>query len=302
MFALRPAQDAVNGSGQGGSRVVLPRWLRRPARALSRRVEGGGDVPPFAATLLSALLLGATGIYGVAVGGHYPAIVQAVTARTGFAVADIRVIGNRETSEIDVVGSLGLNGYTSLVGFDVHDARDRVASLPWVESATIRKVYPATVEIELVERKPFAIWQNGGDLVLIEADGRSIVPYTGAVHSDLPFVVGAGAAGLAQAFMQEVARYPDIARKAVAYVRVGDRRWDVRLRDGVTIRLPEREPGKALAMFARIDAEQDLLARDIVAVDMRQADRVAVQLSPDAAKVREEAMKKVLAAMRGRRT
>src|SRR5690606_12257848 len=106
----------------------------------------------------------ATGLYGAYVGGHMPAVAQAVTARTGFAVDEIRVVGHKETSEIDILGQLGLDGWTALVGFNAEAARERVAALPWVEVASVRKVYPHEIEVRVREREPFAIWQHGREL------------------------------------------------------------------------------------------------------------------------------------------
>ena len=140
MFALRSGQSwASRRRGVCRSAVrcraggfVLPRLLRRPARLLGRMNEGEFTPPPFAATVATAMLLAASGLYGAYVGGHFPALVQAITARTGFAVDQIRVSGHHETSEIDILDRLELDGWTSLIGFDAEKARERIAALPWV--------------------------------------------------------------------------------------------------------------------------------------------------------------------------
>ncbi len=87
---------------------------------------------------------------------------QAVTGRLGFAIDEVRVSGNTRTSEIDILQSLDLDGWTSLIGFDAEAARDRIAALPWVEVASVRKVYPDELEVKIQERAAFAIWQQGG--------------------------------------------------------------------------------------------------------------------------------------------
>lgn len=277
---------------QGG--FVLPRMLRKPARLFSRAISGDIEAPPFTMLALSAALLGSFSLYGVAVGGHMQSVVQAVTARTGFAINEIRVSGNVETSEIDIFDRVGLDGWTSLVGFDVQDARERIESLPWVESVTVRKIYPATLEVRVTERQPFAIWQQGARLSLIEADGRVIAPLSGSRHIALPLVVGRGADKEAAGFVARVAAYPDLAARVRGYMRVSDRRWSLRLDNGVTIRLPEHGVDAALADLVALDARDGLLSRDILVVDMRLADRLVVRLSPDAAAAREAAMKQKL--------
>lgn len=231
--------------------------------------------------MLTAALLAGAGLYGSALGGHYPAIVKAVASRTGFAVDGIRITGNRETSEIDVLESLGLDGWTSLIGFDAGAARDRIAALPWVQSVAVRKVYPDAIEVEVVEKTPFAIWQHEQELSLIERNGDVIAPFRGGRYAALPLVVGEGAARRAQAIVGKVEQIPDLAPRIRGYIRIADRRWDVRLDNGVTVKLPEAGESAALATLLAVDAQQGLLSRDIVAVDMRLEDRLVVQLTPE---------------------
>ncbi len=74
----------------------------------------------------------------------------------GFAVDQVRVSGNKETSEIDILERLDLDGWTSLVGFDAEAARARITGLPWVKVAAVRKIYPDALEVRIEEREPFA--------------------------------------------------------------------------------------------------------------------------------------------------
>lgn len=302
MFSLRSERNG-RWAVPAGAGLVLPRLLRRPVRALSRLFESDFEVPRFAGAAMALGLLAATGIYGAAVGGHMPSVVQAVTARTGFALSSVRITGNVETSEIDVLDAVDLNGFTSLVGFDAEAARERIAALPWVQAVTVRKIYPAALEVHIEERQAFAIWQHGSELTLIEKDGRPIAPLSGSRHATLPLVVGFGAPERAEGFVGKVAAYRELASRVAGYVRVADRRWDVRLNNGITVRLPENGEDVALADLQKLDAEFGVLSRDIEAIDMRLPDRLAIRLSPDAATAREAVVKERLQLVKpGRRT
>lgn len=300
MFSLtsgRVTESAVRergGWGLASSGFILPRWLRRPARLAARVWSGEASLPAFAMLSLSTVLIGSFGAYGVVVGGHMPAVVQAVTARTGFAIDEIRVSGNLETSEIDIFDRVGLDGWTSLVGFDPEEARARIVSLPWVESASVRKVYPATLEVKIVEKVPFAVWQQGSQLSVVEANGAVIAPLSGSRHLVLPLVVGVGAPVPAVTFVAKVADYPQLAARVRGYVRVSERRWDLRLDNGITVKLPEAGEDAALADLVALDAKDSLLSRDVESIDMRFSDRLVVKLSPDAATAREAALKERL--------
>ena len=198
MFALRSgygrgergARPGIFGLSLSADGFVLPRFLRKPVRVLSRFGRGQFTPPPYAASMLTAAFLAASSLYGAYLGGHFPALVQGVTARSGFAVDQIKVSGNRETSEIDILDKLELDGWTSLVGFDADEARERIASLPWVREAAVRKVYPDTIEVRIEEREAFAIWQHGNQLSVVEKSGRVIAPFAGGRQAALPLVVG----------------------------------------------------------------------------------------------------------------
>lgn len=272
-------------------RFVPRRWLRRPLRVVSRLGSGAYQAPPYAATILSAVLLSSSATYGAYLGGQLEGYVQNVTARTGFAVDQIRVVGNRHTSEIDILDKVELSGWTSLIGLNVEAARERIAALPWVEVAAVRKVYPRTLEIRIDERQAFALWQQGSALNVIDRSGRIIAPFTGGALAKLPLIVGAGAPDHAPELMAQVEQFPALAAQVRGYVRIGDRRWNLSLNNGVTVKLPENNIAQALADVVRMDRESGLLGRDVVAVDLRISDRVAVELSPDAAAARVAALK-----------
>lgn len=277
--------------GKKAKGLVLPRVLRRPVRWMSRAISGETDVPRFSTSILTAAFLGSAVLYGVMAGGHLSAVVQAASSRAGFAIDKVDISGHRETSEIDILGTLELTGWTSLIGFSAEAARGRIASLPWIESVSVRKSYPSTLEIKIVERKPFAIWQSGTHLSLIEQSGKVIVSYPGRKFATLPLVIGLGAPENASEIVALAAQQPEIATRIKAYIRVANRRWDLRLENGVTVKLPDRGEAQALADLASLDRSHRLLSRDILAVDMRLADRYVVKLTPEAAIRRAASLK-----------
>ena len=298
MFALKSGPGGESGVKRPGllgasfsaERFVLPRWLRRPARVFSRLGCGSYVPPRFSATIATVSLLSLSGLYGAYLGGELPAYAQAVTARTGFAVDQVRVTGQRETSEIDILDRLGLDGWTSLIGFDADEARQRIAELPWVKVASVRKVYPHTIEVRVEEREPFAIWQHGSQLMVVERTGAVIAPFNGGHHYVLPLVIGYGAAAPAAEFVEKIKRFPELASRVKGYIRVAERRWDLRLENGITIKLPEIGEDAAIAALLKLDREDGLLSRDIVAVDLRLDDRLVLQLTPEAVQRREAAL------------
>ncbi|HVK92179.1 MAG TPA: cell division protein FtsQ/DivIB [Mycoplana sp.] len=289
MFALigrkrsRSRPLDVSGVAEAEAGRVLPRPLRRVVRFAVSLAVGRVNVPRHAGTVAAVSFLAATGFYGMSLGGHSQNFAQTTTTAVGFAIDDVKVSGARETSEIEILEQLGLDGTTSLVALDVAEARQKLAQLPWVEQVSVRKVYPGTIEIALKERTAFAIWQHGDDLSLIEKNGSVIAPLRDNKFSDLPLFVGRDAETAAADFDRQFDAWPEIKVRVKAYVRVAGRRWDLRLDNGVVVKLPETNIGRAMQMLSTLDAEQGLLERDIAAVDLRLEDRTTIQLTEGAA-------------------
>jgi cell division protein FtsQ len=270
------------------SRLVLPRFLRRPARALMRKRWK----LPRAVGLKGALLLFlTTGVAGVLLGGHGMTVVAAVTSWCGLAIENVQITGQSETSEIDVLNQLALGDYPSLATFDVDAARSRIEAMPWVKEARIKKLYPDTLQIAITERSPYAIWQHDGGVVsLIDKDGKVIIDDVGERYARLPFVVGEGAEARAAEYVDLVDGVPELKDRIHAGVLISKRRWNVVLDNGVQLLLPEKDPGSALVAVAALDTQNNLLSRDIAAVDLRTSDKLIVRLSETGEKTRKEAL------------
>lgn len=269
---------------------VLPRILRRPVRAMAALASGRVTIRPHLGSVAAVVFLSSTGLYGMEVGGHTAFVTQALTSGVGFALEDVQVSGNVETSDIDILQQLGLDGSTSVVAIDAHAARDKLMELPWVTDAHVQKIYPRGLMVQLIERKAVGIWQHGDALSLIDARGDVIAPMTGSRHAGLPLYVGLGADRHSDELEARLLFHPELRSRVKAAIRIADRRWDLRLDNGVTISLPEDEVGEALKRFAAFDAGRDVLSRDITAVDLRLDDRISLRLSEAALARRAEAL------------
>ncbi len=244
------------------------------------------------------LLLGATG-YGIVRGGHFDDFATAVSNTrnalansAGFRITTVAINGRRQLSQDEVLAIGGVNGRSSLLFLDAAAVRDQLKANPWIADATVIKYYPGALQIDIVERSAFAMWQQNGKLSVIAEDGAVLEPFVTRRFVSLPLVVGKGAEIHARDFLALLARYPQVNSVTTAAVYVGERRWNLHTKDGLDIRLPENDVGNALATLSRLDKEEHLFSRDIVAIDMRLPDRLTVQLSDDAAKAREDQIKK----------
>jgi cell division protein FtsQ len=281
-----------NGSAAGESPdaggIVLPRILRRPVRILSR---ADWSLPRHAGKKAVALLFLATALAGITLGGHGATVVSALASWSGLGIESVKITGQSETSEVDILDRLDMGPFPSIVTFDVDKARANIEALPWVSQVGIRKLYPDTVEIAVSERAPYAIWQRGPMLSLIDREGKVIANNVGERYAKLPLVVGEGAGPRVAEFTDLLAGYPSLQPLVKAGVLVSERRWNVVLGNGVEILLPEANPGDALDTVARFEASDRLLDRDIAAIDLRTDGRLVVRLSEGAMKARQDMLK-----------
>jgi cell division protein FtsQ len=249
---------------------LLPRRLRRAADRIERQRSRPIGQMAAAGFLLVSIL------YALVVGGQIGRVADSLLVLAGLGIDDVRISGNQESSEITILEKLELAG--SLVSFDVEDAQARLGELPWIERASVRKFYPSTLAVEIAERKPFALWQRQGEVFVIDRTGTEIVPLEESRFATLPFMVGGGANATAADLLADLMAEPAIAERMSAAVLIAGRRWDLELDNGVTVKLPEKNVRQALAQLVRLESEQQLLARDVVVIDLRLPDRITVRL------------------------
>src|SRR4051812_18710911 len=292
-----------------GAVVLLREWLGLPPRKKKTAIDRAPPnriivwlerpLPSRTGVALTVLmLLGSTGL-GIVKGGHADDFMAALSDTrnalansAGFRITTVAINGRKHLSQDEVLAIGGVNGRSSLLFLDAATVRDRLKANSWIADATILKLYPGQLQIDIVERSPFALWQQDGRLSVIADDGAVLEPYVSRRFVSLPLVVGKGADIRARDFLALLDRYPQVRSATKAAIFVGERRWNLRLKDGLDVRLPENDVGNALAALSKLDKEERLFSRDIVAIDMRLPDRLTVQLSEDAAKTREELFKK----------
>jgi cell division protein FtsQ len=206
------------------------------------------------------------------------------TAALGLRVADIRVEGRATTDRDTILEALNARPGTPLLAVDPARAKQQLESLPWVRSAVIERRFPDTIYVRLVEREPMALWQHHGKLNLIDRSG-AVIPVTRLDRfAKLPLVVGEDAPAHANELLTMLAREPDLAAHVTAAIRVGGRRWNLRLDNAIDVLLPADDPAAAWAGLAGLQRNSAILQRDVQAIDMRLPDRLVVRVAPEPSK------------------
>ncbi len=199
----------------------------------------------------------------------------------GLRVSEVMIEGRANTPEPLLRKAIGVRPGDPILGFSLDRARERVEHLSWVDHATIERRLPGTIVVQLQERRPFAVWQNQGKFVLIDRAGEVVTNSNIADFRELPLVVGAGAPRAAATLIDALTDRPAFAGRFVAAVRVGERRWNLVMKSGLTVMLPEGHEAVALDRLIEFDKGHRLLERPLQVVDMRLPDRLVLRPRPD---------------------
>lgn len=281
-FEAAPSRTVRGRSaGRGAHRTVPkrrkppPRW-RRPALLATAAIAGVLIIAAAAYALWAGGALDAAGAWTR--GSWLRAQVAA-----GLVVDEVVLTGRQGTPRDEVLRALSVRRGEPLLAIDAGAIKARLEAIGWVRSARVARKLPDRLEIEIRERVPLALWQRQGRLVLIGGDGAVITGKELGRYRDLPIVIGEGAPARAAELLAALGQEPALLERVTAAVWVGGRRWNVRLRDGIEVRLPEGGEAIAWSRLAALDRKYRILARDLVRIDMRLADRLIVRLAPGSA-------------------
>ncbi len=198
------------------------------------------------------------------------------TANAGFKVKDILVTGRKQVPVDELLASLSIKQGMPIFSFSIAEAQKSITGLSWVKDAAISRRLPDTIVVALQERTPVALWQHQKKIFLIDKDGAVLTAGALDPWQSLPLVVGEGAEKHVTELLGLLQAEPGIAKELVSAVRVEERRWDLHLKNNITVKLPEQDTELALSRLAALEEKKNILGRDITSIDLRQPDRIMV--------------------------
>jgi cell division protein FtsQ len=247
-------------------------------------------VPVSEAFLERAMTVSMIGLIGAAVLGFawmsgLPGFVGTemakVVGRAGFEVKRVEIVGVDRMDRLTVY-NVALDQHSRAMPLvDLDKVRDQLMQFSWIEDARVSRRLPDTLVVDIVERKPAAIWQNNQKLSLIDAKGVVLERVDPNATPNLPLLIGHNANQEAVALNDLIKKVPSLKPSLQAATWVGNRRWDLQFRSGEVLALPEGEDAAtaALTRFAKIDGVERLLGRGFARFDMRDPTKMVVRKS-----------------------
>lgn len=206
--------------------------------------------------------------------------VQNAAANAGYAVENVLVEG-RVNADPDVLLSLiNVRRGDPIMSFDPVGVKAQLERVSWVAHAHVERRLPDTIYVRLTERVPLALWQNAGKVRLVDTKGAVLAETNLAKFRDLLLIVGDGAPNRAASMMALLDAEPDVRTEVEAATWVGNRRWDLKMKNGIVVRLPEKDIAVALSRLATAQADDKILSKDLTIIDLRDGERITVRTRP----------------------
>lgn len=200
-----------------------------------------------------------------------------MSASAGFRVEKILVEGRENTDAALLKSLIGLEKGDPILNFDPKKMREDIEKISWVKSVILERRLPDTVYIEITERHPLAIWKKRNERVLIDEDGEILSDEDIQDFMPLITLFGEDAPEHAKELIEMIAAEPELDARMESAERISGRRWNLRLKNGIMILLPENDIGLALRRMMTAHEEDALLNKDIVNIDLRNSEKIIVK-------------------------
>lgn len=274
----------------------IPRLARIKLARLTPE-EGEVSAKNLGLALASAVLIVGAGIAGAAWLGAslfdareaFERSADGAAASVGFEIGEIDITAMPDGPTItdaraaEVRAQIVPQGRVSILALDPKEVKARVESLDWVASARVRRLWPSTLKIEVQRREEYALWEEEGQVSVVDVSGQRLSEESAVDHTHLPRLIGHGAGPAAEPLLLALEGLPQVRERLVQLVRVGNRRWNAKLRSGAVVALPENGAAEALARLEALQTAYALLDRPLSQLDLRTPGRLSVRIHPELA-------------------
>ncbi len=252
----------------------------------SRRERAG--LRRFLALSAVALVVGClTATTWFVASGRFDAMVETVdtkfveaSTKMGFVLQNVYLEGQHHTHSKDILKALDVQIGQPIFSLSLDEMRERLEKINWVKYAVVERQLPHTLHVHIIERQAVAIWQNAGQLYLIDSQGNTIVEDDMKPFESMKIMVGDDAPLYTNSLLEMLHQDPALAKHVASAIRVGERRWNVRFYNGLEVKLPEENKEDAWKFFVQLEQNKNLLEKNVKHVDLRVPGKVYIQMAP----------------------
>lgn len=271
--ALNGIQKLLDRRPQSPGNVRGP---RRPKKAPSYRK---GYI------YLLGLIFVASGTYGAFIFDIHGQLAQytynqfiKLTAAIGLKIDDVYVEGRQHASQYQVLDAAQARRGEPILAYDIEHIRSQLERIDWVRTAIVQRRLPSILFIQLIERKPIAMWHHQDTLYLVDKEGVAITPTSMEAFRGLPLIIGSDAPLHAPKILSVIEKFPEISKRLTSVTRIRERRWDLTIDQKTLVKLPEDNVEEALGKLSLLLEKRKITGDDVSVVDIRVPGQVIIRL------------------------
>ena len=204
------------------------------------------------------------------------------SSQLNLVLKDVYLEGQNYANQQEILRAIAVRRGQSMFTIDLSEIKTNLQALPWIDYAIVERQFPSTLIIRILEKKPAALWQNQGAIYLIDHNGQIIEENDLQKFSHLIIIVGADAPQYIVTLFDALQFYPDIKKLVSSVIRVGNRRWDFKLHNGIRVKFPEFGLEDSLKYLSQLHKKENILDSDIVMIDLRVPEKIYIKKGSDA--------------------
>ena len=276
----RRKDDGLTARQRQSQQIMRQKAAMKKRQAFMRKLRIGLLVAGVVVALAGSAWGWKVGVVGRVVTAASDAFYN-MTARAGFSVQAMYLEGRNRTPMSEIDAALGIKKGAPILRLSLDEARANLEKIESVRFAAVERALPGALYVRIVEREPVAMWQHQGKMALVDDNGVVMNGLDVEPYKNLPLIVGDDAPNHVAELMDILAQAPELAKRFSSAIRMGGRRWNIRLAGNVEIKLPEEAPAQAWKRLAELQTKEQLLDRDVKVIDLRVEDRLFIKLAPD---------------------
>ena len=200
----------------------------------------------------------------------------------GFIIKNIEILGVNHLDKDDIIKIVSTYNNINIFSVNINNIYREIKNNTWIKKASVEIIYPNTIKILLTEKEPIAIWQNRYGNSLITKNGDVISEKNlEKFKSYLPIIIGQNAHKNAHSILNILSINKDFVKNIWSLTYVNERRWDVHFNQGLTIRLPSKNVGKAWEKVVYLNKKFNILTLGLIEIDLRNSRQILGKVNID---------------------
>ena len=196
-----------------------------------------------------------------------------------FQIKHIIIKGSEKSDKSQIENNL-IEFSGNIIDSNFNIIKELVESSEWVKRASIKKVLPSTLIINIIENDPYAIYLKEGKSFLLDLDGSIITEINlDNYGDDLLFVRGENSPELLEKLIRDISiAFPNLIQNLRELEFIEKRRWNLILNNNLLIKLPDENIQQSLKNLKQLFEEQEVMQSNIIEIDLRIKGRAAVKV------------------------